>query len=67
MFLFFNDPEGPNLLVVLVMAAIIYFLSLAVYVSNLSLLSPTGFKKLLMAIFIQITIAIVFYFLALFI
>ncbi len=66
MFLFFNDPEGPNLLMVTGMAVIIYFLSLAVYVSNFSLPSLTGFKRLLMAIFIQIIAITVFYFLALF-
>ena len=49
MFLLFNDPEGPNLLVVMGMAVIVYFLSLAVYLFNLS-----GPKKLLLAILIQI-------------
>lgn len=59
MFLLFNDPEGPNLLVVMGMAAIVYFLSLAIYLSKLSL---TGFKRLLMVIFIQIIIVTAFYF-----
>ncbi len=30
-FFFLNDPEGPNLLVVMEMASIIFFLSLAAY------------------------------------
>jgi hypothetical protein len=51
MFVFFNDPEGPNLLVVTVAAAIVYFLSLIAYVYNLS-----ESKKLLLAIFIQIVV-----------
>lgn len=51
MFVFFNDPEGPNLLIVIVAAAIVYFLSLAAYLSNLS-----ETKKFLLAVFIQIII-----------
>lgn len=31
LFALFNDPEGPNLLIVTVMALFIYFLSLTVY------------------------------------
>lgn len=30
-FLFINDPEGPNLLIVVVLAAIIYLAALALY------------------------------------
>ncbi|MES2315825.1 MAG: hypothetical protein V4486_03815 [Patescibacteria group bacterium] len=56
MFYFFHDPEGPNLLVVGVAAAIVYALSFAVY--NLS-----NTKKLLNAIFIQFIIIISAYFL----
>lgn len=51
MFVFFNDPEGPNLLIVTVAAAIVYFLSLAAYLFNL----PET-KRFLLAIFIQIII-----------
>lgn len=51
MFAFFNDPEGPNLLVVVVMAAVIYLPSLAAY---LYYPSATGLKKLLLAICFQI-------------
>ena len=32
LFFFFNDPEGPNLLIVMVFAMTIYFSSLAVYI-----------------------------------
>lgn len=56
LFLFFDDPEGPNLLVVMVMAGIVYFLSLSAYVFNTSLLSFTGLQRLLLAILIQILI-----------
>jgi hypothetical protein len=51
LFFFFDDPEGPNLLIVTVMALILYFVSLAVYRFNLSL---TGLKRLLLAILIQV-------------
>jgi hypothetical protein len=58
MFLFFNDdPEGPNLLVVTGMAAIIYMLTMGLYVFS----SFTPPKKLLATILLQITIAICFY------
>ena len=60
MFAFFNDPEGPNLLVVIGMAAAIYLVSSAVYLSNVY--PPlTGFKRSLATIFIQIFIATGFY------
>lgn len=71
MFFFFDDPEGPNLLVVMVMAMIIYGLSLATYVfnpskksvfQNLFLVSLTGLAKLLVVIVIQIIITTAFYF-----
>ena len=67
MLLSFNDPEGPNLLVVMGMAVIIYFLSLTVYLFGPSTkhLSPSSFtdiKRLLLAIFTQIVIVTSFYF-----
>lgn len=88
MFLFFNDPEGPNLLVVTGVAVIVYFLSdflsvkiasdlaksrlgrksMSFDVNNLHTslkplpLSPTGIKRLLIVIFIQIIIVTIFYF-----
>ena len=56
MFVLFNDPEGPNLLIVIVTAAIVYLLSLSAYLFNFS-----GLKKLSLAIFIQIIVVAVFY------
>lgn len=61
MFAFFNDPEGPNLLVVVVAAAIFYIPSLAVY----SLYKPKEEnvpKNLSLAIFTQILLATGIYF-----
>jgi hypothetical protein len=60
MFAFFHDPEGPNLLVVTGMAAVIYLISSAVYLSNFSP-SLTGFKRSSATIFIQILVATGFY------
>ena len=59
LFVFFNDPEGPNLLVVLVTAVIVYVPSLAVYVYAPSTADQ---KKLLLAIFIQILLVAALYF-----
>ena len=59
LFLFFNDPEGPNLLVVVGTAVIVFFLSLSVYISKFSMI---GLKKLLLAIFIQIVLVVGLYF-----
>ena len=59
MFLAFNDPEGPNLLIVMVMAAILYFASL---MACSFIPSITGWKKLLLAIATQIIIVTVLYF-----
>jgi len=60
MFAFFNDPEGPNLLVVVGMASIIYLVSSAAYLSNVYP-SLTGFKRSSAAIFVQIFVATGFY------
>lgn len=57
MFVFFDDPEGPNLLVVVGTALVVCSLSLVVYLLNLS-----GPKKLLFAIFMQMIIVIGLYF-----
>lgn len=61
MFAFFDDPEGPNLLIVTVLAAVVYFLALAI-----ALLFPAikqaSLKRLLSLIFIQIIIVTAFYF-----
>lgn len=60
MFALFDDPEGPNLLVVTVMAAILWLVSSAVYLSNIYP-SLTGLKRSAAAIFIQILVATGFY------
>lgn len=59
MFVFFDDPEGPNLLIVIGMALILYFVSLAVY---LYCLSATGLKRLLLAVLVQMLLAAGFWF-----
>lgn len=56
MFALFHDPEGPNLLVVTVGAAVIYLPSLAFYLSNV-FPSLAGFKRSSATIFIQMLIA----------
>ena len=61
MFAFFHDPEGPNLLVVSGMAAVIYLISSTIYLSNFSS-SLTGVKRTSATIFIQIFVATGFYF-----
>lgn len=57
-FLFFNDPEGPNLLVVLGLAAILYFPSVAIYAFKSS---ASNRKRLLLAISAQMLIAVILY------
>ncbi len=52
LFFFFKDPEGPNLLIVVALAAGLYVLSLLVYVTSLSVS-----KKFLLAVLIQILLA----------
>ena len=56
MFVFFHDREGPNVLVVTGMAAVIYVISSAVYLSNFSP-SLKGLKRSAATIFIQIFVA----------
>lgn len=53
LFLFFNDPEGPNLLIVIGTAVIVYGISLAAYSFNPT---TTTLKKSLLAICIQILV-----------
>jgi len=60
MFAFFNDPEGPNLLIVMVLAVFVYFLSLSVYASGSSAYS---FKRFWLAIVVQIVFVTCLYFL----
>jgi hypothetical protein len=58
MFVFFNDPEGPNLVVVVGMAAILYSLSL---MAQALIPATSGSKKLLVAIAAQMLVAAVLY------
>ena len=61
LFSLFNDPEGPNLLIVMGMAVIIYAVSFAAYTYHPST-KQDSLKKFLRAIFIQILLVIGFYF-----
>lgn len=61
LFSFINDPEGPNLLVVVGMSTIVYFLSVLAYLFN-SLILESNFKKVLSVIFIQILFLFALYF-----
>ena len=60
LFSFFNDPEGPNLVVGIAIAAILYVPSIALY-----LLAPPAadFKRLGLAILLQMVLAAGLYFL----
>ena len=60
MFTLFNDPEGPNLLVVGVMTAIIFFPSVAAYLYYPST-KLTGQTRLLLAIVLELLIVSGFY------
>ena len=55
-FAFIAEPEGPNLLVVTGMAAILFVISAAGYLSNL-FPSLTGFRRSVAAIIVQIIVA----------
>ncbi len=57
-FALLRDPEGPNLLIVVVLAAFIYFLSFLIYSSNLS---KQGYGKLGLAILTQIAAVVICY------
>lgn len=60
LFALFDDPEGPNLLIVTVMAAILYLPSAGAYLSKLC--PPLrGFKRTLAAVLIQVLVAAGFY------
>ena len=61
MFTFFNDPEGTNLLVTVVAAAFVYFLSLTLYLLDARTLPVTGFKRLLLTVLAQVVIVIGLY------
>jgi len=56
LFFFFNDPEGPNLVVVVGAAVIVYAVSLVTYAFNAS-----DSKKLVFAILIQVVAVLILY------
>lgn len=60
MFVFINDPEGPNLLIVLVMAAVVYTASSLIV--HFATPSVFGLKRILLVIFVQIVVLGVLYF-----
>jgi hypothetical protein len=60
LFFFFNDPEGPNLVIVAAFAMAVYFLSLAGYVFSPSKIK--GLKRFSLVICIQILSVIGIYF-----
>ena len=60
LFFFFNDPEGPNLLIVAAFAMAVYLLSFAAYVFSPSKIK--GLKRLSLVICIQILSVIGIYF-----
>lgn len=62
LFVLFDDPEGPNLLIVMVMGVVVYALSLIVDV-YFPLLRQGGWKRVLLLIFFQILVVTALYFL----
>lgn len=62
LFFFFHDPEGPNLLIVIVVATMVYLVSLTMYVLSSF---TDNFKRFWLAIFIQLMLVIGLYFLGL--
>lgn len=54
-FLFIDDPEGPNLLIVVALAVFIYFLSITPYLFGFP---KAVFRKVLVSFFIQILLTI---------
>ncbi len=66
----FDDPEGPNLLIVTVMAVVIYFLALSMYSfiatkeitpKHFSVVLPISLKKFFQIILVQLIVAGAFY------
>jgi hypothetical protein len=60
LFFFFNDPEGPNLLIVAGLALVIYFLSSSAFI--LGPFKMKGINRLFAVICIQILLVIGLYF-----
>jgi hypothetical protein len=61
LFALFNDPEGPNLLIVMVLAVVVYAVSLAVYMYTPS--KQEGPKGILLPLFVQVLLVTCLYFL----
>lgn len=59
-FFLINDQEGPNLLIVVVLAGVIYLISLTAYTAKFS--KNTPLKKNLLAILIQVLLVATLYF-----
>ncbi len=60
LFKFFNDPEGPNLLIVGLMTLVVFFASYTAY--NLIPSKTNGLKRFFPVLFIQFAVVAVFYF-----
>lgn len=58
----FNDPEGPNLFITAFFAAIGFAASLAINYFYSSTISITGYKRLLVAIVVQLIVFTILYF-----
>ncbi len=56
-----DDPEGPNLLIVTVLASVIFVLVFPLYVSR-RIASPTGILRILVAVALQVLIVVTLYF-----
>lgn len=54
-FFFIDDPEGPNLLIVIALAAFIYIVSFLT--THLLALPASGSKRILLTIFTQVIVA----------
>ncbi len=59
-FALLNDPEGPNLLIVTVLAGVLYVLSW--WAVRLMIPAAAGLKRLFLVVLIQIVIVAVLYF-----
>jgi len=62
LFLFFNDPEGPNLLVVVGTAVLVYGVSLVAYLFSFLASSRIILKRFLIGIFLQLLVVAGLYF-----
>lgn len=60
MFAFFDDPEGPNLLIVVVMAVVVFVFSLPVY-RRYSSETQDGQKRLFLPVLSQVVVVTIFY------